>query len=81
MMSESKDLKEYIEALATMASKEKKIGIVNDIVYLITDKGFMMSESKVGRDFEMGLYSLTKENLSMLRLLIWMKIKNIEDNK
>ena len=40
-----------------------------------------MSESKVGRDFEMGLYSLTKENLSMLRLLIWVKIKNVENNK
>ena len=80
-MSESKDLKEYIEALATMVSKEKKMGIVNDIIHLITDKEMIVDNKKTGVDLKRGLYSLTKANLSLLRLLIWIKIKNVENNK
>ena len=103
MMSESKDFKDYIEYLATKSSKEKKIGIVNDIIYLMTDKDITIkdwsvmtciksyflnrntmdciSDKKISRDFKMGLYSLTKANLSILRILIWIKIKSIKNNK
>ena len=81
MMSESKDFKEYIEYLITKTSKESKMGIVEDIIYLIADKYIIVDNKKSGRDLKTGLYSLTVANLSLLRLLIWVKIKNVEDNK
>ena len=83
-MVESKDYKyykDYIEYLITKASKESKMGIVNDIIHLITDKEMIVDNKKTGVDLKMGLYSLTKANLSLLRLLIWIKIKNVENNK
>ena len=91
------DFKNYpIEWLDEFCKRtmQTKRDVVDDIISLITDKNTTIDVKLIGTFsdtvsgkikgvgcFTYALSKLTKENLSILRLLIEIKIKNVKNNK
>tara|TARA_Y100000310_G_C20646928_1_gene797194 strand:- start:1036 stop:1350 length:315 start_codon:yes stop_codon:yes gene_type:complete len=84
---------EWLNEFCNMTMQTKR-NVVDDIMSLITDENTTIDVKLIGTFsdtmsgkikgvgcFTYALSKLTKENLSILRLLIGIKIKSIENNK